>query len=151
MGKLVSKKIFPQFQHNYKNQQSTMVFTCMNKRKRKSDAEKAAKKLKKDVVEELALKLIEHQEYSKENKIGRKESYGGSFYKLLHEKMTLMTWLTRDVVYQEASRIRKKKQKLDEESTISRITTSTMSNGRPKEITNESKVQAVIIVTYPPL
>ena len=113
-----------------------------NKRKQQQvDQDKAVKKAKQAVIDKLARKLIEHQTYNKENNISRKDSYGGDFYKLLIEKIRVMGWLTRDMVYKKSGRIRKKNQASVEE--VQQETSNNGSAGRPKGTTNEAKTTIV--------
>ena len=67
-----------------------------NKRKQlQVESTKTAKKLRQDVFENLARKMIEQQTHNKENNIARKDSYG-VFQKVFNEKKAVMDWLTKD-------------------------------------------------------
>jgi len=138
------------------NKHATMVRKNNKRKQQQVDQDKAVKKLRKAVVEELALKLIEHQTYNKENNISRKDSYG-VFQKLINEKYALMPWLNLKMVHKKASRIKKKKKALDEEvqqetvqqerpdeevqqETVQQETSSNKRAGRPKGATNEAKI-----------
>ena len=116
----------------------------------KATTKENAKRQRKEIIEKLAIELIDYQKGQK----NWKESYG-QFAQKIREAQVNMPWLTIDQVKSKATRIKKKKspappQEENQTSTDNEV----LLGGRPRgttkaarKATEEKKLEAKILIT----